>query len=134
MNNSNYLITINSNISHYLLKQQNDEWRLKLIQIFKLVSQNLRDNINDFTKEGSPVVKVLGFRSNLEVGTLKKFIHQHCLLELDNKALLDLNKMRKFLKEIFEGYSNGPYLNVRFISNNMKAVESYVEKDGFELV
>jgi hypothetical protein len=105
-----------------------------LIQIFKVVSENLRDNINEFVKEDSPVVKVLGFRSNLEVGTKKKFIHQHCLLELDNKALLDLGKIRTFLKEVFQGYSNGPYLNVRFISNNLKAVESYVEKDGFELV
>jgi len=133
--NSNFLITINLNISSYDLSQRSREDRMKIINICKDNLTRFKANFWKYTKDAKKNTNLVGdFKANFEVGELKKFLHIHILVRCDDYCQLNFPKIREDWNNSLTGYSKGIHLDVKYIHDSMKSVEFYNNKQGNEIV
>ena len=128
---SNFLISINPNISHRATPTP--ELRKQLALGIQAVANeiNKRFSAGEWLK---PMKKTTtewkappleSYKAKLEIGSQIGFLHVHILASFDGTCHVDLTQLREFLNGVFK---RKVHVQAKFFQNAALALEKYVEK------
>lgn len=137
---SNFLITVNTNISYNQLSEDARETLyFKLEDFMNELEGKFRsgDLLKVFGNgvQGRSDAGVEKYEFGIEYGSQKSLLHSHAILILNKKCHIDLKNANEYLEEFFSDvHEKGkkPYLNVRNFVDAQKMVETYITKTGQE--
>ena len=131
-NNSNFLITINPNISYRAL--DTDAKRIEIATKLKNISEFLKiklsqgvlckpKGVGSKTKWRPPAL--ISFHSEIEQGQMKGFLHIHCLVKFNGTCHIDLANLNRLLKHAF---NRAVHCQVKFYQDSSIALQAYLKK------
>lgn len=137
---SNFILTVNPNISYRSLIINEERKRVVLSGL-----QELGNELEYFFENGSnwnmvsiekKDINLINYQYSIEQGKLKGFVHLHGLIQFDDRVIMDLPKLKKFVTSYLK--QTGVVLDNRNIIVQLKyykdttaIVKKYLEKDKF---
>lgn len=131
---SNFMITINSNISHSKLQDTNTRIYLskKLASCCENIKHNLANGNLLYEHMDQPLAKLIMFKYSLEIGTKKGFLHAHAICSFNGWCQIKLPALKSLCNTIMSPDSNGCFTHVQAFKDNKAMIESYISKHNSE--
>jgi len=134
--NSNFLITVNPNVSYKLTDSQ--ELRAELYRKLRAAMNRLGSGFHtkELLKPFPVMSQALGstvkqYEFNIEIGNNKGFMHVHSILLLEGKAHIDVKKCTELLDAELKGYHEAGqhcYINVKAFRDQKAVINAYIHK------
>lgn len=129
---SNFIITINPNISYRSLdKEQLIKASKSLIASCKNLEINFINGklLKDFPSNSQyKTPKLTKFDFAIERGEKNGFLHAHIIVMFDGYTQLRLGVMKEFINSMMSKYSKGCYVNVVNFKDTTTTIENYIKK------
>lgn len=132
--NSNFHMIVNSNISRNQMTAMTREERLELLRIFTDSVKFFKENIHTFLKDGNSSMKLTQSSFNYEIGKVKNGLHIDGWMRFDCYCQFNFRKVTDHFNRSLSKYSKGVHLDIKYIHDNIAAVQNYSQKDGHSLV
>lgn len=129
---SAFHVVIHPNISKDQLDRFSQNKKKQLYQMLKYYVRFLRDNLGIFILDdedlGNRVLNIKKFRFTLERGENLGRLHADGIIIVDDNVLLDSARMQGVMNAMFRGLSNGSYVNLQKMKDNVFYAEMYSQK------
>jgi hypothetical protein len=136
-NKSNFLITMNTNISY---KDLDQEGRINLYRRTEAVMTEFGEKCKSgeflkkfgVTNHGPMKAEVTKFDFSIEIGNQKGFMHAHSILCVEEKCHINISAAQKFVHDAYVDIHGpnvkGAYLNIRPFRDTQSVINAYLQK------